>query len=241
MDTLQVKSDLHTHTLYSHGKGTPEENVLAAIKLGLERIAISEHASGHIFYGVRGEKLAALRRETDRLARKYASDIEVLMGYECDLTAFGECDAPVDRSMFDVLLLAYHKGVFARDAVTLRCAAESFHIGHADPVRVSEALLAAADKYRIDIFSHPCTYVRADIPTLAKGAAELGVLLELNGSHTDLTPDDVRLAASYGARFCVNSDAHTPERVGDFKKGLAIAEAAGIDIVEWESRTARAR
>ena len=29
-----ITADYHTHTNYSHGKGTPEENVLAAIEKG---------------------------------------------------------------------------------------------------------------------------------------------------------------------------------------------------------------
>lgn len=44
-----ITADYHTHTNYSHGKGTPEENVLAAIEKGLRRIAISEHAGAHLF------------------------------------------------------------------------------------------------------------------------------------------------------------------------------------------------
>ena len=89
------QADYHTHTNYSHGKGTPEENVLAAIEKGLRRIAISEHAGAHLFYGVRGTRLARLRREVDALARRYANEIEVLMGLECNLMAAGKCDAPL--------------------------------------------------------------------------------------------------------------------------------------------------
>ena len=90
-----ITADYHTHTNYSHGKGTPEENVLAAIEKGLRRIAISEHAGAHLFYGVRGTRLARLRREVDALARRYANEIEVLMGLECNLMAAGKCDAPL--------------------------------------------------------------------------------------------------------------------------------------------------
>ena len=101
-------SDLHTHTDFSHGKGSPEDIVRAGIRCGLKRIAITEHAGGHVFYGVRGEKLTRLRKETERLASVYARDIEVLFGLECNLTGFGECDAPKARGMFAVRLLAYH-------------------------------------------------------------------------------------------------------------------------------------
>ena len=75
-----ISRDYHTHTFYSHGKGTPEEIVLAAISMGLDAVAISEHGPGHMFYGVRGEKLRALREDVDRLARRYAYKIQVLMG-----------------------------------------------------------------------------------------------------------------------------------------------------------------
>lgn len=42
-------SDLHTHTDFSHGKGSPEDIVRAGIRCGLKRIAITEHAGGHVF------------------------------------------------------------------------------------------------------------------------------------------------------------------------------------------------
>ncbi len=231
-----IASDLHTHTLYSHGKGTPEENVLAAIRCGLKRVAISEHGGAHALFGVRNKKLLRLRREVDRLAAKYASEIEVLMGCECNLTAFGACDAPSDPALCDVLLLAFHKGVVPRDALTRRALAESLGLAQAGPVKIAEALLAAADAYRIDIFAHPGLYVKADIATLAKGAAQLGVMLELNAARVTLTPEEARLAASLGARFVANSDAHTPERVGDLSAALAFAKNADIIVSQWQPR-----
>ena len=101
---------------------------LEAVVKGLRRIAISEHAGAHLFYGVRGTRLARLRREVDALARRYANEIEVLMGLECNLMAAGKCDAPLpgcadipcgaDLAPFDVLLLGYHKGVWPEDTAT---------------------------------------------------------------------------------------------------------------------------
>ena len=38
---MQILADYHTHTKYSHGKGTIEENVLEAISKGIKTIGIS--------------------------------------------------------------------------------------------------------------------------------------------------------------------------------------------------------
>ena len=40
--------DYHTHTIYTHGKSTIEENVLVAIKKGLKEVAITEHSYKHL-------------------------------------------------------------------------------------------------------------------------------------------------------------------------------------------------
>ena len=44
--------DFHTHTTYSHGKGSIEDNVKEAIKKGLKAIAITDHGPGHLTYGL---------------------------------------------------------------------------------------------------------------------------------------------------------------------------------------------
>ena len=63
--------DYHTHTTYSHGvivphgKGTVEENVQAAIERGLEELAISDHGPGHVFYGIKRNRIDDLRHDID--------------------------------------------------------------------------------------------------------------------------------------------------------------------------------
>ena len=215
-------SDLHTHTDFSHGKGSPEDIVRAGIRCGLKRIAITEHAGGHVFFGVRGEKLTRLRKETERLASVYARDIEVLFGLECNLTGFGKCDAPKDRSMFDVLLLAYHKGVVPRDGFLLKRSMEAAGMHKSEPELTAKALLAAAEKIKDGM--------KNARPALARVAKELGTMIEINSRHITLSPDDMRLIAKIGAVMRPDSDAHSPERVGELGPAIAAAAAAGVEL-----------
>ena len=45
--------DIHTHTVYSHGTGTIEDNVKAAAAKGLLCVGIADHGIGHAFFGMK--------------------------------------------------------------------------------------------------------------------------------------------------------------------------------------------
>lgn len=233
---MRVFADYHTHTVYSHGKNTVEENVVAAINANLKKIAISEHASSHLLYGVRGTRLFALKKEIDALKNKYAGKIDILMGLECNMTAYGECDAPKDketRALFDVLLLGYHRCVFPRDAYMIKSLFEAFNVSRGDSVIHAKSILEAAEKYKINILSHPGEYVKQDMDTLSKGARELGVLLELNNRHLTMSDEDILCAAKNGAHLVVGSDAHASHEIGEYKNSLdAIARLGVSEFVD---------
>ncbi|MDD4075396.1 MAG: PHP domain-containing protein [Eubacteriales bacterium] len=230
-----ISEDLHTHTLFSHGKGTPEQNVQAAVSRGLSRIAVSEHGPAHLFYGVRGKKLDAFQADMRRLKAAYADRIDVCLGMECNLLARGLCDLPDGFRDCDVRILGFHKGVWPRDMGVARALLESLHIGHGDPVYLADALLCAAEKYRIHIISHPSLYAKADLDTLAKGCAQLGVLLEINNSHPVWDAKALSRAAALGAHFIIGSDAHKPENVGNAGRALSLVEAAGLTGTQVEN------
>lgn len=233
---MKIISDLHTHTYYSHGKGSPRDNVLRAVELGLKEVAVSEHASGNIYYGVRGKKLAQLKEEMRALKREFAGRIDVKTGLECNITGFGKSDIPKDRSEYDVIILGYHKGILPANGFGLHILFESFG-GKSTPRRNAESIMEAADKGKADIISHPNLYLEVDIPYMAECARQLGILLEVNSSHVSLTPEQIKTAHERGAGLIVGSDAHRAERVGDFKNALASCAEAGvlehIVNIEW--------
>ena len=224
----RVIADYHTHTIFSHGRGTPEENVLAAIHAGLSMVAISEHGPGSAFFGVRGEKLLRLRRQIDDLNRRYGDRIRVLMGLEANLLADGVCDLPEEWKLFDVLLMGYHRAVLPRDATMWRAGLTRSIVTPKDQVRVAEAIVHALERYPIDIISHPGEYLPIHLPTLAKGAARLGVALEINDKHPSMSVEQMQQAADLGVVFVINSDAHRSENVGKIGRAWEAAQRAGV-------------
>jgi len=226
---MLIHADFHTHTRYSHGKGTPEDNVRAAIDRGLTHIAISDHGPASLFWGIRGNALLRLRREVDALNDRYGDRIRVLMGVECNLTGDGKCDLPKDQfELFDVVGLGYHRGIWPRNSTMCRFLTSGGKEDAELAKRSTDYLLHTIEEYPIDFITHPGEYLAIDLPRLAKGAAECGVALEINGKHPTLTPERLRIAAEQGARFVISSDAHHPDKVGVFGDAPRFAEEAEV-------------
>ena len=80
--------DLHTHTIYSHGTGSIEDNVKAAIAKGMSHIAISDHGPGHRFYGIKREDVPKMREEIEALNRKYPQ-IQIRLSVEANIVKNG--------------------------------------------------------------------------------------------------------------------------------------------------------
>ena len=50
---MKITLDLHTHTTYSHGKGSILDNAISAKQKGVEGIAITDHGFSHPAFGMR--------------------------------------------------------------------------------------------------------------------------------------------------------------------------------------------
>lgn len=232
-----ITADYHTHTLYSHGKGTISDNVEIAREKGLEKIAITDHGFGHMFLGVSKSDIQRMRVEIDEINAKY-DDIEVLLGIEANLVGIdGAVDIPGDyREFFDIVLMGFHHGAMPHSARDLWKLFGRNIIGGVVPWSRkytihdnTMAFVKAMERYPIDIITHPGAKIDIDSQVLARHAAEHGVALEINAGHGYMTVDQVKIAIEAGASFVINSDAHTPGRVGDFKSAIDIAREAGVD------------
>lgn len=233
--------DHHTHTVYSHGKGTIEDNVRVASQKGLRSIAITDHGPGHLTYGLSMEKLGEMRAEAERLKSVYP-DVEVLLGVEANTLRVEPYLDVKDKSPFDILLAGYHFGILKAGMVPNYI---SNHTGlfSGDTstlmVKNTDMILNALYNNEIDILTHPGDKGPFDISDICRACEDVGTMVEINAKHKHLTVDEIKMAAKFDIKFVIGSDAHVPERVGEFREPLLRALEAGLDperIVNIEKR-----
>ena len=112
-DRYRLLYDIHTHTTFSHGKGSIEDNVKAGIARGLTAVGISDHGPGHVTYGVKRSNIPVMRGEVERLKPLYP-EIQILLGVEANIINLsGKLDVTsAEMGQLDYLLAGYHYGVF---------------------------------------------------------------------------------------------------------------------------------
>lgn len=231
--------DLHTHTTFSHGKGSIEDNVKAAAARGLKTIGISDHGPGHVTYGVKRSNISVMRREVDRLKPLYP-EIEILLGVEANIiNPSGRLDVTDEElRQLDYLLAGYHYGVFGeKPAFALGLHAQNFilsgwfHKSTRKQRKINtELTIRAIYENKINILTHPGDKGVFDIGEIARACADRGTLMEISTWHDWLTVDGIKQAAKTGARFVISSDAHSPERIGDCLGAVDRIKEAGLDF-----------
>jgi len=235
----RLTSDLHTHTTFSHGKGSIEDNVAAANEKGIGTIGISDHGYGHILFGLNHRKMKKMRAETERLKGLYP-DMEILLGVEANILHSGACIdmTPEEFKDFDYVIAGYHYGATGRNVLLSagRLARNMVEnctgIGEKKLMRLNtDNMVKAIEENPIRIISHPWHKYAVDILEIAAVCARRGTMIEINNGHLNtLSVEDIRTMALADVKFILTSDAHTPGRVGDFTAGLSMFLKAGVNI-----------
>ena len=229
---MNILADYHTHTTYSHGRGTIEDNVVEAIKKGIKTIGISDHGYKHLGFGIKLKDLKKMREEVDLLNDKY-KDINIRLGMECNiLDNKGNIDTNDEILKFcDYIMAGYH---FGSTPTSFKGVLNHFSNRLLKSERTKEyntlALINAMKNNDIFIITHPGDKGEVYIEEVAKVAKETDTRLEINSSHGFLNVSQINKIKDIKNKFVIGSDAHIPQRVGDFEVALDIIKEANLDI-----------
>ena len=111
---MKFPQNLHTHTVFSDGKNTPEEMVRGAVRAGCASLGFSEHsplppAADLGGWSMKASDTVAYRREILRLREACGGEISIFLGLEQD------ADSPVLPGDWDYRIGSVH-GLWAEGA-----------------------------------------------------------------------------------------------------------------------------
>ena len=219
---MKLTADYHTHTIFSHGKGTILENALSAKEIGLKSIAITDHGFSHPAFGLRRYKIPKMIELCRQATRQ--TGVDVKLGIESNILGIsGKVDLKVkDYDNFDVFLAGIHRFVLydhlkewflllGRETFyrTFRLQASSSHIK-----RNTQIYINAIKNNPIDILTHPGYLVCADLKEVAKCCRDYGTYFEIDTRKNYLTDDEWLEIIDTGVNFVLDSDAHHPKNIG---------------------------
>ena len=220
---MNLTADFHTHTIYSHGKGTVLQNAIQAQSKGLKQVGITDHGFAHSVFGLSKRKIPQLITDCKNATEQ--TGVKVLVGVEANLTSTaGDVDLrPKLYDNFDIFLAGIHKMIIFKAGSWFRFGIpnliySTFNAKNAPKSlvkRTTNAVVQAIKKNPIDVVTHLnfCSYL--DPVEVAKVASDYGTYIELNSKKVHLSDEDLFKVYNTGVRFVIDSDAHTPDRVGE--------------------------
>ncbi len=227
----QLRGDLHTHSDWSDGGSPIREMAEAAIGLGHDYIALTDHSPRLTV--ANGLSAARLERQLDVVAElnEELAPFRILTGIECDINADGSLDQTDELlERLDVVVVSVHSDLRAGSAaMTDRMLAavadpRSDVLGHCTGRLLVEREQAGGRKQR------PRPESQFDAEAVFTACRDTGTALEINSRPERLDPPLrlLRLAAEIGCRFAIDTDAHAPGQLDWQDAGCSRAVECGI-------------
>ncbi len=212
-----IRGDLQVQTSWTDGSASIEEMAKAAMKAGLEYIAITDHTKSLAMTGGLDEGgLERQAKEIDRLNFKFQiqdSKFKILKGAEVNILKNGSLDIKNEAlKKLDIVCVAVHS-----------------HLNMSEAEMTGRIIRALKNPY-VNILFHPTGRIigkrepyKLDILKVLRVAKEFGVAMEVNGSpdRLDLRDAYIRDAVKLGVKLMVDSDAHAPAHFEFLDYGVA--------------------
>jgi DNA polymerase (family 10) len=222
IEEADLRGDVHMHTHATDGRNSIREMADAALKVGYQYIAITDHSKNLAMTNGLDEKRALEHlvriREVDK---EMEGRIRIFTGIEVDILADGALDLDNEvLAQMDVVIASVHSRFDqSRDEMTAR-------------------VLRAVENPNVRILGHPTGRLilrrepfALDMGPVLRRAAELGVAMEHNAApeRLDLCDRDLRLAKESGCRIVINTDAHDTRHLGKMSYGICQLRRAWLE------------
>ncbi|PPF78313.1 PHP domain-containing protein [Subtercola sp. Z020] len=224
----QIRGDLHAHSDWSDGTTPIPQMVAAAISLGREYLALTDHSPNlTVAHGLTAERLEQQLAEIEGLREVLESrgaGLRLLTGIEVDILDDGTLDQrPELLGRLDIVVASIHS-----------------HL-RADARTMTERMLGAITDERTTILGH-CTGrlvegsrgtrppSEFDAERIFAACAENDVAVEINARPERQDPPDelIALALEAGCLFSIDSDAHAPGQLALLDYGIERAALCGV-------------
>lgn len=217
-----IRGDLHAHSEASDGSTSIQEMVLAALEVGHEYLAITDHSPRLTV--ANGLSAARLRAQVEQVAalNRAVAPFRVLTGIEVDILDDGSLDQePALLDRLDVVVASVHSKL------------------RMDRAAMTRRMVAAVRDPRTDVLGH-CTGRRVlgrqrpesefDARAVFDACAEQGVAVEINCRPDRLDPPHALLtvAVEAGCDFAIDTDAHAPGQLDWQDAGCLRAAQHGV-------------
>ncbi len=242
----RLRGDLHAHTDASDGASPIQDMALAALEIGHEYLAITDHSPRlTVANGLSADRL---RAQMDRIALMNQvldtgdRPLRLLTGIEVDVLGNGTLDQkPGLLRELDVVVASVHSRLRSERAV------------------MTHRMITAVSDPATDVLGH-CTGRRVrgrtrppsdfDAAAVFAACAAHGVAVEVNARPDRRDPPDeiLSVAVDAGCLFSVDSDAHAPGQLDWLVDGCDRLAAFGVDpdrvvttwpvekLLEWTHR-----
>lgn len=213
--------DLHSHTLATDGRNSIEEMALAAKASGLKYLAITDHSQQvRVANGLDVKRLRKHIEDIERVNAKI-SGITLLKGIEVDILEDGSLDLPDEiLKELDIRICSVHyRFKMNKEMMTKR-------------------ILKAMENPYFNVLGHPTGRLllkrepyEFDLEKIIRKAVELGKIFEIDSQpdRLDLSAEHCQLAQELGAKFVIDSDAHSISGLNYLDYGVAQARRGWIE------------
>lgn len=213
-----IKGIIHCHSNWSDGSNTIEEIAIAAQKMGLEYLAISDHSKAAFYaQGLSEEKIIAQHQYIDELNKKL-HPFKIFKSIECDILSDGNLDySNTVLAGFDLVIASVHSNLKMNEE------------------KAMQRLLKAIENPYTSILGHLTGRLLLSRPgypvnhkKIIDACSANHVAIELNAHPIRLDIDwrHIAYALEKNVLISINPDAHELSGLTDTQYGVLVAQKA---------------